>query len=166
MMTGLKNMKMFKNTITIKVSLQSLILLCAIITISIILFSTNIIKNLTFMSLSTATVDTIVVHEQFGEKSAVLSQSDAETTIIFLQQIRLTGRSVRLQIAESVNPCYTLRLHSGASIQVAYYSGYYIINGRGYKVTGDHHINGDAISRLYLEQISNREYFPREADEE
>lgn len=159
-------MKICSTFIKIKVTPWFLILLGVVIAMGAMLIFTNTAKNLTFMSLSADAVESVVIHEQFGEQSAVLSQEDAEAVITLLQKIRLTGRSVRLYTAESINPCYTVCLRFGVTHQVAYYHGYYIVNGRGYRAEDIYAANGEAIFNLYLEQLSNREYFPRESGRE
>ena len=162
----MKNRFRCNGIIELKIAPWVLLLMAVVIGLVAVLIFTNAAKNLVFLSLSADAVDSIVIHEQFEEQSATLSREDAEAVILLLQQIRLRGRSVRLYTAESINPCYTVCLRSGRKLQVAYYGDYYIVNGRGYRAEDLHEANGKALLELYLEQLSNREYFPREAGEE
>lgn len=155
-----------KKEIHIKTNLLTILVICTLLIVSTALYLTNGVQNLMFATISAEQVDSITIYEQFGEKTATLSQTDVETLAPMLRKVRLVGRSVRLFAAETINPQYTVQLKSGIYFDIACYKEHYIVNGRGYIAKDSHHNNYTAIGRQYLELLENREYFPREADRE
>lgn len=154
---------MLKKEFRIKTNLLTILVLCTLSAMITVLLLTNSIPNLMFATITAEHVKTITVYEQHGEKTATLSETDMQTLCDLLRNVHLRGRSVRLYIAESFNPQYTVRLKNGIRFDIACYSGYYIVNGRGYAVEDTHTDNFTAIGRQYLDHLGNREYFPREA---
>lgn len=148
--------------IRIRIKAYILLLLCLTLLAAGVLYFTNGIPNLVFSTLTPGSVDTVVVHDQFTGRTATLTEEDIRELVVLLQKIRLHGQSVRLSIAESMNPQYTVHLRAGIKIDVACYSGYYIVNGRGYPADALQEANGRAINEIYLTQLSDRTYFPRE----
>ena len=154
---------MLQKELRIKTNLLTILVVFGLLAAFTTVYLTNAIPNLMFGTITAKQVDTVTVYEQHGEKTATLSETDMQTLCDLLRNVHLRGRSVRLYIAESFNPQYTVRLKNGIRFDIACYSGYYIVNGRGYAVDDTHTDNFTAIGRQYLDHLENREYFPREA---
>ena len=157
---------MFSKEIQIKTNLLIILMVCMLLIILVVLCLTNVIPNLFFATITAGQIDSVTIYEQSGERNATLSETDVKALCELLQDVRLKGRSVRLFIAESFNPQYTIQLKSGIAFDIACYSDYYIINGRGYIAEGSHHNNFIEIGEQYLEHLGSREYFPRETNRE
>ncbi len=157
---------MLNKEIQIKTNLLTILIVCALIILSVVLYLTNAIPNLFFATITAGQVESVTIYEQSGERNATLSEADVQTLCQLLQDVRLKGRSVRLYIAESFNPQYTIQLKSGIAFDIACYSDHYIINGRGYIAEGSHHKNFIEIGEQYLEHLDSRESFPRETNRE
>lgn len=157
---------MLKKEIQVKTNLLTILIICTLLVVSAVLYLTNGVQNLVFATITAGQVDTITIYEQFGEKNAILSETDEDMLVSLLRNVRLVGRSVRLFAAEAMNPQYTVQLKSGMRFDIACYEDHYIVNGRGYVTEGSHYDNYTAIGQQYIEHLENREYFSREADRE
>lgn len=157
---------MLNKEIQIKTNLLTILIACTLIILSAVLYLTNAIPNLFFATITAGQIESVTIYEQSGERNATLSETDVKVLCQLLQDVRLKGRSVRLFIAESFNPQYTIQLKSGVAFDIACYSDHYIINGRGYIAEGAHHNNFIELGEQYLEHLDSGEYFPRETNRE
>ena len=155
-----------KKEIQVKTNFLTILIICTLLVVSAVLYLTNGVQNLMFATIFAEQVDNITVYEQYGERAATLSETDVDTLVLLLRNVRLVGRPVKLVAAENFNPQYTVRLKNNINFDIACYEEHYIINGQGYIAKDSHYDNYTAIERQYLEFLENREYFPREADRE
>lgn len=155
---------MLKKEIQVRTNLLTILIICILLIVVVVIRLTNSVQNLMFATISAGQVDTITIHEQYGERNATLSEIDVRALSALLQNVRLLGRSARLIEAENMNPQYTVQLKNDIQFDIACYADHYIINGRGYAVKDSHYNNYTAIGQQYMEFLENRDYFPREAD--